>query len=281
MNIHKKIQDVDDLPTEKKIERKEVPSSGRPLVKRVDLSLSSYPLGNRAPRRSISTDKLQTAMQMCMNNSKYVLRTEEAKAIRSGSDDAPLGSFIVDQKVADVARAMLGTAKYPFRLVRVSTMTTGSAALNVFISTALSNYLEGSVLTALFDECKLARTRIELIPAPTITGSTAFDYYVGFRNQQDLVAPTMAAVARLPGSDYHICYPGPVPQPATFNVGTDLLKQRPWGLTALDLASTSTSAITAGCLGQFEIANGGFTVPSSTLALGYRIISVAWFTRRT
>jgi len=232
----------------------------------------------------ISDEKLQSVSYMLLNNAKKVEVKTPLLASKDGLDAyQPQFQYEFDLKTVEIGKAMLGTTEYTARLVRVSTVTTGAASLKVFIPTALDQYAESASFTALFDECKLQKTQFHFVASNIITGSTAFDVYIGFRNQQDRVAPTTASVARLPGMKQYMIYPGPVTVSRASIEATNLTRRaRVWGVTSQDLAASSSSTITSGCLGQWEIADSGaFTVPTTTLAISYHLISVVKFRCRT
>jgi hypothetical protein len=203
--------------------------------------------------------------------------------IKSDADAVPLTKYEFPSEAIGIGKSLLGTSIYSFRMVRYSTMTTGGAgSLRVYVSTALDQYQESASLTALFDEVKMTHTEFNCVSLPTVTGTTAFDVFVGFRNQQDLIAPTPSSVARLPNMKQYLVYPGPSLIVHLHVVATSMLKNRPWGVTSTDLASSSSAAITSGCLGQWEVCDtGAVTVPNTTKALSYVIITVAKFRCRS
>jgi len=232
------------------------------------------------PPRVIESDIVSEAVSSLMNTAKRTFVIVERKSDTKNGYDTPTCSdeLKFDPEVLKTWRGILSGRKdtMMFRLVRTGTLTTGAASFNVFVSTALSNYAEGAALTALFDECKMISSQMEIIVENTITGTTAFTFAVGFQNRQDLIAPSYTQVNRLPQSRLRIAYPGVMNIDHLEFRATNVLRDRVWGLTVADLASTSTSLLSSGCLGQYVVsASGATTVPTSTLAFTYRIITIA------
>jgi hypothetical protein len=233
--------------------------------------------------KQIQINKLEEVLQAMRNNSKKVLRKFEEKInLENGySSRASEFSFEFDPKVVALGKSMLGTNEYVFRLVRNATLTSGAGAVNIDIPTSLDTYLESASMVALFDECKMMKNQFEFVVTNLITGTTAFDVVIGFRNSQDGIAPTASSVSRLPNSQIYNLYPGSYPLRSIKQQATGLFKQRAWGLTTADTI-TASNTITQGCLGQWEISGLGATTPPTTIKfLSYRTIAVAKFRCRT
>jgi hypothetical protein len=158
-----------------------------------------------------------------------------------------------------------GPTTYKFRCNKTNYTSSGSSAYQVNIAADLTQYSEGSVLTALFDECKIVRSRLDM----ALLNTGAFAVMVGCAFYLDTSTPTLTLVGRLPGARPFNC------ASTTPHLGTlqQTFKGRLWGLT--DDEGVGSDKIVSGCNCMWKIAHmdpGG--IVSSTKYIGYSLTSI-------
>lgn len=103
-----------------------------------------------------------------------------------------------DPAVLQALRGMFSSDRtYRFRMAKVSTLTNGTASLQVNVATDLTVYQEGTALAALFDECQLVATRWRL---NLLTHTTQYGFVLGYEPIVTTATPSAATLVRLPCS---------------------------------------------------------------------------------
>jgi len=187
------------------------------------------------------------------------------------------GAF--DASTVASMRSFLGPREYSFRLSRISTITSGTGVLAVNIATDLTVYAEGSALAALFDECKLVRTRLRLA-YNSFVSYQSFPFMIGYERTVLTTTPTSTAVARLP--DSKLCYYGPsptLPNGDTWDLSVSG-HGRPYGMTVDE--GISSPRLVSGLNGTFKVVNvtGTATPVSSSVHFAYTLTTIAKFRSR-
>jgi hypothetical protein len=245
-------------------------------VKRRDMSPSAYSSYPSHPRQflkkqsqaaigfpdptSLSTSPLDLALGILLNN--RVVTTAESKAGVSSRITFP------PEFLAAARSVLRGSRVYRFRMSRTGTLTSGSGIIALTISTDLSQYNEGAALTALFEECQLRSTEMQLVSQVSST-ATPFHYILAFNPIYFNGTPGLAESGRLPGSmilttndttgrsHTHIGHVGP----------------RIYGLTTDE--GTAPVVVNSGGNGTWQLVNTTAATPASSVTyFSYQIVSV-------
>jgi hypothetical protein len=163
---------------------------------------------------------------------------------------------------------------YSARLSKCSFLTNGTGLLQVNVATDLTVYAEGAAFLALFDECKLARTRWVLAAN---AHTTQFPYVIGYEPVVSTSTPTSTNLSRLPCSAICTTFAATLTNgKLTYTAPPESL----WGLTAAE--GLSSPLIRSGLNGTFSIANvTGCTAPTTAeVSFAYQLITIAHFRRR-
>jgi hypothetical protein len=202
------------------------------------------------------------AINVLLNNRKI----EEKESVSFNSEILAIlrASFRSDQE-------------YLFRLSRVSVLTSGATSLQVNVATDLTQFNEGTALAALFDECKLVKTKWQLRLNNT-TGQ--FPFVMGYEPIVNTVTPTSTNLIRLPVSEIYSTF-------AVDSASTSyhLTYKAPMSLTLWGLVSdegVSAPRIRSGLNGTFSIANvtGGAVPTASQVYFAYSLLTLAKFRKR-
>lgn len=177
-----------------------------------------------------------------------------------------------DPSVLMTLRGMFNSdQKYQFRMSKVSTLTNGTAVLQVNVATDLTVYQEGAALAALFDECRLVRTRWELV---LLTHTTQFGFMIAYEPIVTTVAPTAVILTRLPHSKICTTVFGKTVETASYDLEYGAHKPL-WGMTIDE--GVSAPRLRSGLNGTFRIAHIPATITPTTseINFNYRLITIA------
>jgi hypothetical protein len=235
-------------------------SSYPPLKRQKLLPSPEAPAGGLHPTPSLSTIPIDLALGILLNN--RVVTTSESKGdVKSRVTYPP--DFLA------AARSVLrGTQLYQFRMSRTGTLTSGSSTIALTISTDLSQYNEGSALTALFEECRLWSTQIQIISQVSST-ATQFQYILAFNPIYTTATPMFAECGRLPGS---------ILRSTNDTTGMSHTQHghvgpRIYGLTSDE--GTAPVVVNSGGNGTWQLVNTTAVNPASSITyFSYNIISV-------
>lgn len=190
-----------------------------------------------------------------------------------GEEKKPVTVF--EPSLLALGRSVIGNWKCKFRTSRSSTVNSGTGTLQVVLSTDLASQSEGAALTALFDECKLLSTELQILG--NAAGAPAIMVVVGFEPIVSTTTPTTALVARLPGS---IVISSSNFDGKAKTVRYVVLTPRNWGLTSDE--GVSTPRIASGMNGNWSFASmNTFTTPGNSYPyFGYHLRVDAMFRNR-
>lgn len=235
-------------------------------------------------QRSIALNVLDSAISLLKNNridvdEKQFSLIPDPKFAHDSASLEVRSKVQFDSSALALARSMLGNSVYKFRCSRAASITSGSSTISVNLSNDLSSMSEGTCLIALFDECRLLKSRIHLASAVYQSNTIGavfgvFGALVGFYPSVDTVTPTASAVARLPG-----CLLFPSNASIPIGITSPTLRSRNWGFTVDE--GVSAPRIVSGMNSQWKITAAGGTPTSSTQYFGYITMNLVEFRSRT
>jgi hypothetical protein len=183
-----------------------------------------------------------------------------------------------DSSVLATLRSMLGSATYDFRVSYAGTVTSGTGTIASHYSTDLSQFQEGSALTALFDECKLLKGEVSNLNGQ-LGGLNGFCYLLGWAPSITATTPTVAIVVRYDHVELF----------STSSAVTgkaQKLSYRPrsgrvWGLTTVEGVVPTTDAPVCGCAGTLQWIQLAGTPSSSDVYFGFFVRQLVMLRART
>jgi hypothetical protein len=138
-----------------------------------------------------------------------------------------------------VARSVFRPGKiYRFKLNRTATLTaSGAGILLVATGVTISGFIESSAIQALFDECRLVRTRIQygfLVQTSQGAGMpTSSTFCSSFDPSNISTAPTFSVASQIPGAKYTM-----TSTTIPFRNSFDVRGGRVWSLTSASGSGT-------------------------------------------
>jgi hypothetical protein len=189
-------------------------------------------------------------------------------------EDAKKLRLRFDPGVVTAMRLLMGDKTYSFVTSQAGTISSGTSVLAVNTAIDLSQTNEGSVLTALFQECRLSVGSFKLMNAMT-GGELSFAYLVGYEHAITTATPTAASVARL---DYCDIWSVGSTQPRFNELRYKPRAGRLWGQTSDE--GTAAADVIKGCDGTIRMY--ALTAPSSSITyFGYLVKQRVKFRSRT
>jgi hypothetical protein len=168
-------------------------------------------------------------------------------------------SFVYDKDMITMAKSLFSPGKkYSFQLHATNTIsaavTTGIVAFSFALNPGVTSFSEWTALSALFDECRAARSKFQFV-----SYGTAIPVFLGFDQVTTTgVAPGYANVQRLSGSKYFnagYCVGGSGHEPHSASIVTE----RNYSTTTTPISTT----IDVGMNGQWDFVGQATITPSA------------------
>lgn len=208
------------------------------------------------PAPSVTSSSLDVALQVLANNRKVVESKESLTGYHTTYEPTALAA----------AKSLFGGGKvYSFLGVNVGAVAAStSAVLLTTVANNLSSFLEGTSLSALFDEVRSISVKLHMVPG-VFSGAAPAPFVIGYNSlaQGTTTPPTSATqVARLERSTLHEMQSGSTCSPGYVTVRSPPRKTpHPY----CDTGTQYTLSPPSGTLGGFWIAQLGTVVANSVI----------------